>query len=71
MASNSRSMKWWGGTFFQFTAEVWNPLETKKLPTITEVIPADEWEFWAEKVMVKKDNTFPYLDMQLSLMDGD
>eukprot|EP00957_Ditylum_brightwellii_P153302 11667055-Ditylum_brightwellii.AAC.1 len=22
-----------GGTFFQFTAEVWNPLEMKKLPT--------------------------------------
>eukprot|EP00957_Ditylum_brightwellii_P201297 15325006-Ditylum_brightwellii.AAC.1 len=30
-------------------ADVWNPLETEKLPTIDEEIPAEEWEFWAEK----------------------
>eukprot|EP00957_Ditylum_brightwellii_P063701 4834716-Ditylum_brightwellii.AAC.1 len=55
-----------GGTFFQFTVEVWNPLETKQLPTIEEDIPADEWNFWAEHVTIIKGNTFPYLGMQLS-----
>ena len=55
-----------GGTFFQFRAEVWNPLETEKLPTIDEDIPAKEWEFCVEKVTVINKNSFPYLDMQLS-----
>eukprot|EP00957_Ditylum_brightwellii_P142350 10845180-Ditylum_brightwellii.AAC.1 len=40
-----------GGTFFQFTMEVWNLLEAKQLPTIEEDIPTDEWNFWAEKEM--------------------
>eukprot|EP00957_Ditylum_brightwellii_P111982 8539651-Ditylum_brightwellii.AAC.1 len=47
-------------------AEVWNPLETEKLPTIDEDIPAEEWEIWAEKVTVINKNSFSYLDMQLS-----
>eukprot|EP00957_Ditylum_brightwellii_P187973 14311077-Ditylum_brightwellii.AAC.2 len=38
----------------------------EKLPTIDEDIPAEEWDFWAEKVTVINDNAFPYLDMQLS-----
>eukprot|EP00957_Ditylum_brightwellii_P034089 2583069-Ditylum_brightwellii.AAC.1 len=59
------------GTFFQFTVEVWNPLETEKLPIIDEDISADEWSFWAKKVTVTKDNTFPYLNMQLSWKNED
>eukprot|EP00957_Ditylum_brightwellii_P055119 4177702-Ditylum_brightwellii.AAC.1 len=54
------------GTFFQFTVEVWNPQETQQLSTIDEEIPADELDFWAEKVAVIDENAFPYLDMQLS-----
>eukprot|EP00957_Ditylum_brightwellii_P055086 4175090-Ditylum_brightwellii.AAC.1 len=38
-----------GGTLFQFTAEVWNPLETKQLTTIEKNISINEWSFWAEK----------------------
>eukprot|EP00957_Ditylum_brightwellii_P199144 15180348-Ditylum_brightwellii.AAC.1 len=53
-------------TFFQLTAEVWNPWEAQQFPTIDEEIPADEWDFWAEKVTDIDENTFPYLDMQLS-----
>eukprot|EP00957_Ditylum_brightwellii_P024038 1812726-Ditylum_brightwellii.AAC.1 len=52
-------------------AEVWNPLETKKLPTIDEDIPADKWKFWAEKVTVIKENAFPNLDIQLSWKDEE
>eukprot|EP00957_Ditylum_brightwellii_P180272 13732688-Ditylum_brightwellii.AAC.1 len=38
-----------GGTFFQFTAEVWNLQKTQQLPTVDEEIPKKEWDFWAEK----------------------
>eukprot|EP00957_Ditylum_brightwellii_P200972 15319905-Ditylum_brightwellii.AAC.1 len=38
----------------------------EKLPTIDEDIPAEEWDLWVEKVTVIKENTFPYLNMQLS-----
>eukprot|EP00957_Ditylum_brightwellii_P209830 15363444-Ditylum_brightwellii.AAC.1 len=38
-----------GGTFFQFTTEVWNPQKTQQLPTVDEEIPAEEWNLWAEK----------------------
>eukprot|EP00957_Ditylum_brightwellii_P096705 7365191-Ditylum_brightwellii.AAC.1 len=55
-----------GGTFFQFTAEVWNPQKTQQLPTVDEEIPTEEWNFWAEKFTIIDDNSFPYLDMQLS-----
>eukprot|EP00957_Ditylum_brightwellii_P007129 541133-Ditylum_brightwellii.AAC.1 len=51
--------------------EIWNPLETKQLPTIEEATPANEWNFWAEKVMIIKENAFPYLDMQLSWKEED
>eukprot|EP00957_Ditylum_brightwellii_P016555 1244462-Ditylum_brightwellii.AAC.1 len=47
-------------------AEVWNPLETEKLPTIDEDIPAKEWDFWAKKVIVIEETAFLYLNMQLS-----
>eukprot|EP00957_Ditylum_brightwellii_P120209 9172657-Ditylum_brightwellii.AAC.1 len=60
-----------GGTFFQFTAEVWNPLETRKLSTTEEDILADKWRFWAEKVTVIKESAFPYLDMQLLWKDEE
>ena len=58
-----------GGTYFQFTAEVWKPLEALHEPTSAielEGIPPEEWEKWKEKVKVIEENVFPYLDMKLS-----
>eukprot|EP00957_Ditylum_brightwellii_P115319 8793575-Ditylum_brightwellii.AAC.1 len=60
-----------GGTYFQFTAEVWKPLETLHEPTSADKLESDrmlpgEWEKWKEKVKIIKENVFSYLDMQLS-----
>eukprot|EP00957_Ditylum_brightwellii_P142763 10878525-Ditylum_brightwellii.AAC.1 len=60
-----------GGTYFQFTAEVWKPLEASNKPTSADELesdgmPPEEWERWREKVKVIEENAFPYLDMQLS-----
>eukprot|EP00957_Ditylum_brightwellii_P116708 8902177-Ditylum_brightwellii.AAC.1 len=44
-----------GGTYFQFTAEVWKPLKASKEPTSageleSEEMLLEEWKRWREKV---------------------
>eukprot|EP00957_Ditylum_brightwellii_P046459 3526279-Ditylum_brightwellii.AAC.1 len=60
-----------GGTYFQFTAEVWKPLEASEEPTLADELENDkmlpeEWKSWREKVKVIKKDAFPYFDMQMS-----
>eukprot|EP00957_Ditylum_brightwellii_P146489 11153060-Ditylum_brightwellii.AAC.1 len=53
-----------GGTYFQFTAKAWKPLEVSKEPTSAEglaneeMVPA-EWKRWREKVEVIEKDAFP------------
>ena len=58
-----------GGSFFQFTAEVWNPPGNNESPTYLDTIDEEtmseeEWSKWKKKVKVVTEEAFPYLDMQ-------
>eukprot|EP00957_Ditylum_brightwellii_P127120 9692066-Ditylum_brightwellii.AAC.1 len=64
-----------GGSFFQFTAEVWNPPGDNESPTCPdtsdELLPDGEWNQWKKKVKVVTKEAFPYLDMQLMWRNDD
>eukprot|EP00957_Ditylum_brightwellii_P150122 11432263-Ditylum_brightwellii.AAC.1 len=65
-----------GGKFFQFTAELWKPLEVINIPTMEkeeelEGMLPNEYAKWAEKVTVVTKEEFPYLDMKISWKDDN
>eukprot|EP00957_Ditylum_brightwellii_P057069 4325039-Ditylum_brightwellii.AAC.1 len=63
-----------GGDYFQFTAEIWNPLQHNNLPTLEtmdEILPDEEWRRWKKKVKLVDKDAFPYLDMQLQQKDDN
>eukprot|EP00957_Ditylum_brightwellii_P100423 7654706-Ditylum_brightwellii.AAC.1 len=64
-----------GGCYFQYTAEVWKPLEALEEPTLANgndenEMLTGEWRRWSEKVKVMKEEAFPYLDMQMSRVNN-
>eukprot|EP00957_Ditylum_brightwellii_P143633 10943434-Ditylum_brightwellii.AAC.1 len=65
-----------GGSFFQFTAELWKLPGDVKIPIVKEEkeiegVLVDKWAQWTEQVMVVMEKEFLYLDMKMSWKDGD
>ena len=52
-----------GSDYFQFTAEIWNPLQHNNLPTLEtleKTLPDEEWRKWKKKVKLVDKDAFPY-----------